>query len=88
MAEKSKSLSVEELDLVEFLVAQVASLSSSLTVEMTCEATIAVSPAPPLLACEAMDLQSDPSSRQLPPDPVASEVCLKGAVSMCFRRSA
>jgi hypothetical protein len=87
MAEKSRSLSVEELDLVEFLVAQVASLSSSLTVEMTCEATIAVSPAP-LLACEAMDLQSDPSSRQLPPDPVASEVCLKGAVSMCFRQSA
>jgi hypothetical protein len=39
MAEKSRSLSAEELDLVEFLVAQVASLSS-LAMEMTCESTI------------------------------------------------
>jgi hypothetical protein len=60
------SLSAEELDLVEFLVAQVASLSSSLAMEMTCEAAIAVSLAPPPLAREVIDLQPGQSSRQLP----------------------
>jgi hypothetical protein len=50
------SLSTEELDLVEFLVTQVASLSSSLAVEMTCDVVIAMSTALPLLAHEAVDL--------------------------------
>jgi hypothetical protein len=56
MAEKSMSLSAEELDLVEFLVTQVASLSSSLAVEMTCDVVIDVSTALPPLAREAVDL--------------------------------
>jgi hypothetical protein len=43
MAEKNMSLSMEELDLIEFLVAQVVLLSSSLAVEVTCEAVVAES---------------------------------------------
>jgi hypothetical protein len=57
MAEKSRSLSTEELDLVEFLVAQVALLSSSLMVEVVCKAAITVSPVPPSSTCEVMDMQ-------------------------------
>jgi hypothetical protein len=56
MAEKSRSLSTEELEHVEFLVAQVASLSSSLA----CEAATAESPTPPSVAREVINLQSDP----------------------------
>jgi hypothetical protein len=67
MAEKSRSLSAEELDLVEFLVTQVASLSSSSVVELTCEVAIAVSLAPPLLAREAMNLQPGPVVSPSPP---------------------
>jgi hypothetical protein len=52
MAEKNMSLSKEELDLIEFLVAQVASLSSSLT----CEDVIAKSLVPPLVASKVVDL--------------------------------
>jgi hypothetical protein len=48
-------LSIEELDLIEFLVAQVASLSYSLT----CEVVHTESSAPPPVACEVADLQSD-----------------------------
>jgi hypothetical protein len=48
MAEKSRSLSMEEFDLVEFLVAQDASLSSSLA----CEVVTIESSMPPLMACE------------------------------------
>jgi hypothetical protein len=58
MAEKNMSLSTEELDLVEFLVAQVALLISSLAVEVEVagEAAIAESLAPPPVACEVVDL--------------------------------
>jgi hypothetical protein len=57
LAEKSMSLSTEELDLVGFLVAQVASLSSSLVEVVACKASIAVSSTPPPVAHEVMDLQ-------------------------------
>jgi hypothetical protein len=67
MAAKSRSLSTEELDLVGFLVTQVASLSSSLVVEMTCEAAITVPLAPPPLAREVMDLQPGPVVSPAPP---------------------
>jgi hypothetical protein len=49
MAERSRSLSTKDLDLVEFLV---ASLSSSLA----CEVVITESPVPPPMACEVSDL--------------------------------
>jgi hypothetical protein len=52
MAERSRLLSKEELDLVDFLVAQFASLCSSLV----CEAFIAESSVPPPVACEVIDL--------------------------------
>jgi hypothetical protein len=55
IAERRMSLSTLELDLIEFLVAQVALLSSSLA----CEVVITESPAPPSVACEVADLQSD-----------------------------
>jgi hypothetical protein len=58
-------LSVEELDLIEFLVAQVASLSSSLT----CKVATVESSTPPPLAREAVFLQPDMLSPQLPPPP-------------------
>jgi hypothetical protein len=58
MAEKNTSLSMEVFDLIEFLVAQVASLSSFLAVEVACEAIIAESSTLPPVACKAMDLQS------------------------------
>jgi hypothetical protein len=47
MAVKSSSLSVEELDLIEFLADQVALLSSSLTVKVACEDVFAESSALP-----------------------------------------
>jgi hypothetical protein len=47
MAVKSRSLSVEELDLIEFLADQVALLSSSLTVKVACEDVFAESSALP-----------------------------------------
>jgi hypothetical protein len=53
MAAKSRLLSVEELDLIEFLV---ASLSSSLA----CKTATAELPTPPLVAREVVILQSDP----------------------------
>jgi hypothetical protein len=53
MAKKSRSLSAEELDLIDFLVAQVALLSSSL--EVACDAVVAESLAIPLVASEAME---------------------------------
>jgi hypothetical protein len=52
-------LSVKELDLVDFLVTQVASLSSSLAEVVACEAAITVSRTPPLVGGEVMDLQSN-----------------------------
>jgi hypothetical protein len=55
VAAKSRLLSVEELDLIEFLVAQVASLSSSLA----CKAATAESSTSPPLAREVVILQSD-----------------------------
>jgi hypothetical protein len=55
MAGRSMSLSMEELDLVEFLDTQVAMLSSSLAYE----ASITESPMPTLVACQVIDLQSD-----------------------------
>jgi hypothetical protein len=48
-------LSKEELDLVDFLVAQVTSLSSSLA----CEAFIAKLSVPPPVTCEVIYLQSN-----------------------------
>jgi hypothetical protein len=55
MAVRSRSLPLEDLDLVEFMVAQVASLSSSLA----CEVVITESPTPLPVACEVSDLQLD-----------------------------
>jgi hypothetical protein len=40
MVEKNKPMSMEELDFIELLVAQVAPLSSSTAVEVTCEVVI------------------------------------------------
>jgi hypothetical protein len=55
MARRSRSLSMEELDLVEFLDTQVAMLSSSLAYG----ASIVESPMPTPMACQVVDLQSD-----------------------------
>jgi hypothetical protein len=55
MAKRSKLLSKEELDLVDFLVAHVTSLSSSLA----CEAFIAKLSVPPPVTCEVVYLQSN-----------------------------
>jgi hypothetical protein len=55
MAGWSRSLSMEELDLVEFLDTQVAMLSSSLAYE----ASITESPMRTPVACQVVDLQSD-----------------------------
>jgi hypothetical protein len=52
MAERSRSLSTKKLDLVKFLIVQVASLSSS----MACVAVFAESSAPPPVECEVVDL--------------------------------
>jgi hypothetical protein len=57
VAAKSRLLSMEELDLIEFLVAHVASLSSSLA----CKAATIESPAPPPEARQVVFPQSDPS---------------------------
>jgi hypothetical protein len=56
------SLSTKELDLVEFLVAQVASLSSSLAVEVEVagEAVVTESSDLPPMACEVVSLQPIP----------------------------
>jgi hypothetical protein len=55
MAGWSRSLSMEELDLVEFLDTQVAMLSSSLAYE----ASITESPMRTRVACQVVDLQSN-----------------------------
>jgi hypothetical protein len=55
MAGRSRSLSMEELDLVEFLDTQVTMLSSSLAYK----ASIAESPMPTPVACQVVDLQSN-----------------------------
>jgi hypothetical protein len=52
MAGRSRSLSKEEIDLVEYLDAQVTLLSSSLA----CEASIAESLMPTPVACQVIDL--------------------------------
>jgi hypothetical protein len=57
MTRRSRSLSKEELDFVEFLDAEVTSLSSSLAYE----ASIAELPLPTSVACQIVDLQSDPA---------------------------
>jgi hypothetical protein len=62
MDERNKSLSMEELDLIEFLVAQVASLSSSLAVDT-------VSPTLSPVACEVVDLQYTFGVSIAPPRP-------------------
>jgi hypothetical protein len=56
------SLSTKELDLIEFLVAQVASLSSSLAVEVEVagEAVVTESSDLPPMACEVVSLQPIP----------------------------
>jgi hypothetical protein len=59
MAEKSRSLFTEELDLIEFLVTQDALLRSSLAVEVACEAAIAESLTPTLVAREVVDSKAD-----------------------------
>lgn len=59
MVEKSRPLSLEEINLIEFLVAPVAVLSSSLSVEVACNTVIVGLPTLPLVACEVVDLQSD-----------------------------
>jgi hypothetical protein len=52
MVRRSRPLSKEEFNLVEFLVAQVASLSSSLA----SKASIVESPVPPSVTCQVVDL--------------------------------
>jgi hypothetical protein len=59
LAEKSRSLSSEELDLIKFLVAQVALLSFSLAMEDPCEVVIVELQDLSSVACEVMELQSD-----------------------------
>jgi hypothetical protein len=59
LAEKSMSLFVEELDLVEFLVAQVALLIFSLAMEEACKGIIVELHDLSLVACEAVELLSD-----------------------------
>jgi hypothetical protein len=59
MVKKSRSLSAKELDLIEFLVDQVASFNTSLVVEVACEDVIDESPTLPSAACEAVEFQSD-----------------------------
>jgi hypothetical protein len=59
MGEKNRSMPVEKLDLIEFLVAQVALLCSSLAVELACKIVVTESLALPLVPCEVMELQSD-----------------------------
>jgi hypothetical protein len=49
------SLSVKELDLIEFLVAQVAFLSFSLEMEEACEVVVAEPHALSLVACKAVE---------------------------------
>jgi hypothetical protein len=56
LAEKSMSLFVEELDLDEFLVTQVALLIFSLAMEEACEGIIAEPHALSLVACEVVDV--------------------------------
>jgi hypothetical protein len=58
MVKKSRSLSTEQLDLIEFLVAQVTSLSSSLAMEVACEDVIIEPQALPSVECEVVELQS------------------------------
>jgi hypothetical protein len=60
MAEKSGSLSMEEHDLVEFLVAQVASLNSSLAVEVAGKVVVVESLDLPPVTCEVMSLRPIP----------------------------
>jgi hypothetical protein len=55
---KSRLLSTDELGLIEFLLAQVASLRSSLAWKVA----TTESPVPPLVARELMFLQSDPDA--------------------------
>jgi hypothetical protein len=59
MAEKNRSLFAEELDLVEFLVAQVALLSSSLMIVVVGETAFTMSLAPPLATHEVVAMQPD-----------------------------
>jgi hypothetical protein len=81
MAVKSRMLSVEELDLIEFLVAQVASLSSSLT----CKVATVESSTPPPLAREAVFLQPDPVVPSVTPPP--SPPPLSQRSGMCWLAS-
>jgi hypothetical protein len=64
MAERSKSLSRVELDLVEFLVAEVTLLSFSLAYE----APFAESSVPTLVVCQVLDLQFDVVGRMAETD--------------------
>jgi hypothetical protein len=66
MAEKSRSLSVEELDLVELL-------SSSLAVEVEVTGKVVATELSdlPLMACEVVSLQPSPIDASPPPPPVA-----------------
>jgi hypothetical protein len=70
MVEKSRSLSVEELDLIKFLVVQFALLSSSPMVEVVCEAASALSPTPSSATHEVVDMQPDHIVLLAPPHAV------------------
>jgi hypothetical protein len=69
MAKMSRSLSAEELDLVEFLVVEVASLSSSLVVEVEVvgKPVIIDSSDLPSMAGDAVSLQPFPIVSPVPP---------------------
>jgi hypothetical protein len=75
MAVKSRSLAVEELDLIEFLVDQVALLSSSLVRKVACEDVMAESsvlPSEVEVACEDVAVVSP----ALPLVPCCNTPCL------------
>jgi hypothetical protein len=82
MAKRSRSLSKEELDLVDFLVAQVASLSSSLA----CEVFIVIPPTSPPCGHGCTNCR-----RQVIDSPgwhTSKADMSEGAASVCSRRSA
>jgi hypothetical protein len=55
LAKKNKSMSAEELDLIEFLVAQVALLSFSLVMEEACDIVVAEPHALSSVTCEVVE---------------------------------
>jgi hypothetical protein len=82
LAEKSRSLSLEELDLIEFLVAQVALLSFSLAIEEPCDVVVAEPQDIFSVACELVELQPNfVSSSATPPVVMDMPVAIIGSPS-------